>query len=142
MIYYFLAVLTGFFLTLTPVINGQNTLSVGSRNTSFYHFLSATLTGCILFLILGSFSDIKSIPTVNPIYFSGAALGLFVVTFMNYFSPKIEAIYISLLPFLGQMVIGMLIDMLMLDLFEIKKLVGISIVLLGIAVMNIKKTEP
>jgi uncharacterized membrane protein YdcZ (DUF606 family) len=73
---------------------------------------------------------------VNPIYFAGGLLGLSVMLMMNYYSVRIRAMHIAILPFLGQMTMGFFLDYYLIGVLEIKVIIGMIIVLIGLYVQS------
>jgi len=51
---------------------------------------------------------------------------------MNYYAVRITAFHIAVLPFLGQMSMGLLLDYIIYNQFEFKTLIGLFIVLFGL----------
>ena len=113
MLLYLIAVLTGVIITITPILNGQNTLQMGSLRTAFFHNFSAVFSGMLFLVILSPLTitqNFQMLPNASPINFLGGLIGLMVILLMNYYSVRIKAIYISLLPFLGQVFMGLILD--------------------------------
>lgn len=131
-IIYILAISIGVLVTLTPIMNGNNTTHLGTIRVSFYHFSAAALTGLFFVFITQSVSLFPSLPTLPPHFFLGGLIGLMVMLLMNYYAVKIKAIHVAILPFLGQMSMGLLLDYFLLDIFDFKRLLGLIIVLLGL----------
>lgn len=132
MIIYLLAVTIGVLVTLTPIMNGNNTTHLGTIRVSFYHFSAAALTGLLFVLITHSSTYFPVLPKLPPHYFMGGLIGLMVMLLMNYYAIKIKAIHVAILPFLGQMSMGLLLDYFLLGIFDYKRLIGLIIVLLGL----------
>ena len=132
MIIYLLAVTIGVLVTLTPIMNGNNTVHLGTIRVSFYHFSAAALTGLLFVFITQSAVFFPVLPAVPTHFFMGGILGLMVMLLMNYYAIKIKAIHVAILPFLGQMSMGLLLDYFLLGIFDYKTLVGLVIVLLGL----------
>lgn len=129
---YIIAIATGIMVNITPILNGENALKIGTLRTSFNHFLFAVLTGIVAFIILSPLSDLDKIRHISPVFLSGGFIGLFVVMLMNYYASRLEALYVAVLPFLGQMSMGLLLDYFVFDFFELTKVIGLVIVVLGI----------
>lgn len=137
---YIIAIATGILVNLTPILNGQNALKLGNIRTSWNHFLFAVITGIIAFLVLSPWGDIQKITQINPLYLTGGFIGLFVVSLMNYYASRLEALYVAVLPFLGQMAMGLVLDYFVYDFFQITKLIGLAVVVIGIIVAKWEKS--
>ncbi len=133
---YSLAVLIGVLVTVVPIMNGKNTQVLGTIRVSFFHYLSAFITGFILLLLTRSLGQIKSLPQVPIHYFLGGILGLSVILLMNYYSVRIKAIHVAILPFLGQMTMGLALDYYLFDKMNFKIVIGLFIVLFGLYVQS------
>jgi len=131
---YGLAVCIGVLVTVVPIMNGANTRVLGTIRVSFFHYFSASITGVAFLLFTASFEDIKRLPEVPIHYFLGGILGLSVILLMNYYSVRIKALHIAILPFLGQMTMGLALDYFLFDKLNVKIIIGLLIVLLGLIV--------
>src|SRR5665648_388869 len=132
--YYLLAVLMGAMIVIIPVLNGQLTLKVGTYKTSLLSYG----IGCIVSLLLVLIFDVRNI---NLTYFSiplykyiGFVFGVFVILIFNKVSSKVPAIYIVLLPFIGQTLMSSVVDYYLYDAFNIKKLIGVVLIFTGVLV--------
>ncbi|MGX8797447.1 DMT family transporter [Fusibacter sp. JL298sf-3] len=139
---YILAIITGFFVNVTPIMNGVSTKAIGTYRTSLFHFFSAVVTGVLAFLLLSPMSDLGKISSISPVYLTGGFIGLFVVSLMNYYAPKLEALYVAVLPFLGQMTMGLVLDYFAFESFDIQKVFGMLIILVGIVVAKLPSKQP
>lgn len=136
---YLLAMSIGVLVTVTPIMNGTNTTVLGTFRVSFIHYLVATLTGLVFLLFSGPAASVQKLPDVPLYYYLGGILGLSVILLMNYYAVRIKAIHIAILPFLGQMTMGLILDAFLFDTFNIKVLIGLAIVLIGLKVQASKK---
>ncbi|MBM7562679.1 DMT family transporter [Fusibacter tunisiensis] len=133
---YLFAIFIGILVTVTPILNGRNTLAMGTFKASFNHYFTAFIFG-ILFLALLPGNALTALDVkVNPIYFAGGLLGLSVMLMMNYYSVRIRAMHIAILPFLGQMTMGFFLDYYLIGVLEIKVIIGMIIVLIGLYVQS------
>ncbi len=135
-IIYSLAVLIGVLVTVVPIINGKNTLVLGTIRVSFFHYLAAFITGVVILVITQSSGQIMQLPDVPIHYFLGGILGLSVILLMNYYSVRIKALHIAILPFLGQMTMGLALDYYLFDKMNFKTVIGLVIVLFGLYVQS------
>lgn len=133
---YILAISIGVFVTVTPIMNGANTKVLGTFRVSFIHYFSATLAGLVFLIFTSPIASIQKLPEMPLYYYLGGILGLSVILLMNYYSVRIKAIHIAILPFLGQMTMGLIIDAFLFDTFDIKTVIGLIIVLYGLKVQT------
>lgn len=138
---YLLAVLIGVLVTVVPIMNGMNTKILGTIRVSFYHYFSAFITGIAFLILTKSLGDIQKLPDAPIHYYFGGILGLAVILLMNYYAVRIKAIHIAILPFLGQMTMGLALDYLLFDKMSLKTVVGLIIVLIGLYVQSDKKNN-
>ena len=131
-IIYVLAIVLGVLVTIVPILNGQNTLKFGSLKVSWFHFTSAFVVGLLALIMFGRQTNINVLFSQPLWYYSGGILGTLVILSMNYYAVRITAFHIAILPFLGQMSMGLLLDYMIYDQFELKMLIGLLIVLFGL----------
>lgn len=133
---YLLAIFIGFLVTVTPIMNGRNSLVLGTIKTSFYHYFFALVTGMILMLILSPMVTGIELDNISIKYFMGGILGLSIIVMMNYYAVRIKAIHIAILPFLGQMTMGFFLDYLLFGNLDLKTILGMTVVILGLFIQS------
>ncbi|MBF4695414.1 DMT family transporter [Fusibacter ferrireducens] len=138
-LYYGSALILGVLFILAPILNGRNALALGTFKASFFNYLSATLTALICLMLFSNLEYFKQLPTIPPHYFLGGVIGCFVILLLNYFTTKIKAFYIVILPFMGQMTLGIILDYMFIGNFEIKSILGLSIICFGLYLQSEKK---
>ena len=139
---YGLAMIIGVLVTVVPIINGSNTKILGTIRVSFFHYFAAFITGIVFLIFTSSFGVLSKISAVPPQYFIGGILGLFVILLMNYYSVRIKALHVAILPFLGQMSMGLALDYFLFEKLDLKTILGLIIVLFGLYVqMDTKNVE-
>ena len=127
------SLLSGITVTVSRVINA----GLGEKYTvlqgTFFNFLTGLIVSIALLLILsvnwephvpGSISD-------SWIYFGGI-LGVFVITLSNQAVVKISAFYMTLLTFLGQLSMSILIDIFLGEYFSLVSVAGGALVFFGL----------
>ncbi len=138
-LYYGFALILGVLFIVAPILNGRNALSLGTFRASFFNYLSATLTAFIFLILFSDLDAFKKLPTMPPYYFLGGLIGCIVILLLNYFTTKIKAFYIVILPFMGQMTMGLILDYMILGSFEPKRILGLLIICFGLYLQNKKK---
>lgn len=144
MAYIIIAIMVGVLITVTPILNGINTQKIGSIKTAFWHNTSAFTVGLIALLVINpNRSGVSSLSSVPPLMFIGGLLGLSVIVLMNYYSTRIRALHIAIIPFLGQMFMGFFLDAYLLNQsISLKSILGMCIVLIGLWIQSSHKVNP
>lgn len=135
---YLLAMSIGVLVTVTPIMNGAHSTVLGTFRVSFIHYFVATLTGLVFLIFTAPATSIQKLPDVPLYYYLGGILGLSIILLMNYYAVRIKAIHIAILPFLGQMTMGLVLDAFLFDTFNYKVVIGLAIVLIGLKVQASK----
>jgi uncharacterized membrane protein YdcZ (DUF606 family) len=133
MIYYLLALFMGVIVVITPVLNGQLTLRTSTYKTAHLSFLVGGLSATAIFLIFGnSIIGTGFLSNTQPLYYSSIFFGVFLILLMNYYSSRIPAFLIVIIPFVGQTITGVLVDYYLIDKFSLTKLIGAGVILVGL----------
>jgi uncharacterized membrane protein YdcZ (DUF606 family) len=122
----------GVMVVVSPVLNGQLTLKVGTYKTSLLNFTIGTIVAIAVLLIFGTKNisiDYVHIPTYK---YLGFFFGLFVILIYNHVSSRLPAIYLVLLPFMGQTIMSSIVDYFIFDSFNFNKLIGVLLVFTGV----------
>jgi len=115
------------------MLNGKLAQKEGMINGIIINYLMATISSTILCAIM-----IKSIPTYSAIrsvplpYFLGGFIGVLTTYMFNIVVPKIPAVYIVILRFIGQILTSAIIDYIYLDIFSKGKIIGGVLFLMGL----------
>jgi uncharacterized membrane protein YdcZ (DUF606 family) len=135
MIYYLLALFIGIIVVITPVLNGQLTIKTSTYKTAHLSFLVGGLSATAIFLIFGnSIIGTGFLSNTQPLYYSSIFFGVFLILLMNYYSSRIPAFLIVIIPFVGQTITGVLVDYYLIDKFSFTKLIGAGVILIGLYV--------
>jgi len=135
MIYIFLSFLTGITIVINMMLNGKLAQREGMINGVIINYLMATVSSIILCAIM-----IKSIPSYSTIsaiplpYFLGGLIGVLTTYMFNLIVPKVPAVYVVILRFIGQMLASAVIDYIYLDIFSKGKIIGGVLFLIGLMV--------
>lgn len=130
--YYILAIIMGIMIVVSPVLNGQLTLKVGTYKTSLLNFGIGTLVATAALLFFGMENLNYEYINIEPYKYMGFVFGLFVILIYNHVSSRLPAIYIVLLPFMGQTIMSSIVDYFLFDSFNFKKLIGVLLVFTGV----------
>lgn len=135
MIYIFLCFLTGVSIVINMMLNGKLAQREGMINGVIINYLMATLSSILLCVLminsLPSYSAIKSIPLP---YVLGGFIGVLTTYLFNIIVPKIPAVYVVILRFIGQMLASALIDYIYLGVFSQGKVIGVMLFLIGLMI--------
>lgn len=133
---YLMAISIGILVTIVPIMNGANTQILGTIKVSFYHYISALITGIVAWFLYDQAMNLSGLAKVPLHYYMGGILGLSVILLMNYYAVRIKALHVAILPFLGQMVMGLLLDYWLFQIFNVKMILGLVIVLIGLYIQS------
>lgn len=135
MIYIFLSFLTGVTIVINMMLNGKVAQKEGMINGVIINYLMATISSILLCAIMinsmPSYSSIKSIPIP---YFLGGFIGVLTTYMFNIIVPKVPAVYVVILRFIGQMLASAVIDYIYLGIFSQGKAIGGLLFLIGLVV--------
>ncbi|MDW7668302.1 MAG: DMT family transporter [Bacillota bacterium] len=135
MIYYLLALFMGIIVVITPVLNGQLTLKTSTYKTAHLSFMVGGFSATAIFLIFGKYIiGTGFLSSMQPLYYSSIIFGVFLILLMNYYSSRIAAFLIVIIPFVGQTITGVLVDYYLIDKFSFTKLIGAGVILIGLYV--------
>jgi len=135
MLYVTIAILSGVSIVIARIINSNLAKRIGIIQGTFYNYVFGLLLSFI-FLVLShellhiSTQTMKSIPLWA---YLGGLTGVLVVVLSSYITPKISAFYLTLLMFIGQLFVGIIIDYFTLNILSIGKVIGGSLVLIGLS---------
>jgi transporter family-2 protein len=126
--------MAGVTVVIGRIINSSLAEKIGTLQGTLINYLVG-LFFSVLFLFLTSKSLTISTPTITGIpvwaYFGGA-VGVAVVLLCNYITPRISTFYSTLLMFVGQLFVGIILDYIILKDLSIGKLIGGILVLTGL----------
>ncbi|MCL2051192.1 MAG: DMT family transporter [Lachnospiraceae bacterium] len=136
--YYFLSLLTGVFIAIMILFNGDLAAQYGLHTSTIIIHVAGLIVILAILLIR---HDKISLPKVPWYFYSGGAIGILTVVFTNYAFAHITVSEIMALGLLGQGIAGLLIDQagwlgLPKHPFKARKMVGLLLILAGIAYMT------
>lgn len=145
MIYLLLSFTLGIFVVIMPILNSRYTTVIGTYKVSFNNYFYALITTIIISLVALYLQTESISQTLNELttlydvplhYYIGGVLGAIIILLFNYFALHIQAFYIVILPLLGQMLMGFILDYIISQDFSPRKLLGFSIVCLGLVIYS------
>ena len=135
MIHIFASFLTGITIVINMMLNGKLAQREGMINGVIINYLMAAISSILLCAIMiksmPSYSTIRSIPLP---YFLGGLIGVLTTYMFNIIVPRVPAVYVVILRFIGQMLTSAIIDYIYLDIFSKGKVIGGVLFLIGLII--------
>lgn len=133
--YVLLAIMAGVSVVISRIYNSRIAEEIGTFQGTFINYVTGLISALLLFIITKDYANINLESYSNiPFYaYLGGGIGILVVMLSNYTTPKVSSFYLSLLVFLGQLSIGILIDYYSYGTVSIGKIVGGLLILLGLS---------
>jgi bacterial/archaeal transporter family-2 protein len=127
------SLLSGITVTVSRVINAGLGEKYTVLQSTFFNFLTGLTLSIAILLISGASWEPYVTGDISKawIYFGGI-LGVFVVTLSNQIVVKISAFYMTLLSFLGQLSMSVLLDIFLGEDFSFISVVGGTLVFFGL----------
>ena len=143
MIFYLTAVVNGFMNTINRMTNVKAKECLGTTNGTLINYLEATVISFILIYLMGNgaelqLSHIKEVPLV---FYMGAICGLVAMILIVVGTPKTGAMFSTVLMLIGQLSMAAVLDYIFYGEFSIYKIIGIFLIVAGIAWRDKLKTE-
>lgn len=137
---YLLAMLGGVLTTLSMVVNSSLGKKIGVLQSTLVNYIVGLIGSLLVLLIIGTNINIEMVNfSKMPFYiFLGGLLGVSVVYSSNKIIPRIPVVYSMLLLFIGQIIAGIIIDIVVSGELSTNKIFGAIIISIGI-IYNSKK---
>jgi transporter family-2 protein len=135
MFFILISILAGVSVVVSRFINYILAKEIGNFQGTLVNYIVGLLFSFIFLLLSGEFStiavlDLKAVPLWA--YLGGAA-GVVIVALSSYITPRMSAFYLTLLIFIGQLFVGIIIDYFALKELSLGKIVGGLLVLFGLS---------
>ncbi len=136
-------ILSGANIVFARTLNAKLAQRRGIPYSTLMNYITGLTGSLIVFFLMGSrISAAFPAPGASFTIYLGGALGLLSVFVLNMITPKLPAMQLTLLVFVGQLFSGMILDYFLTDMFSPGKLVGGILVLAGLLVnMRADKKE-
>lgn len=132
MLYILLAILSGVSVVLSRIVNFKLAEEIGTFQGTFFNYLTGFITSLIFFFLTKDYINISELSI--PFYaYLGGTIGILVVLMFNYITPKVSSFSLSLLVFIGQLSIGIIIDYFSNNTISVGKILGGLLILLGLS---------
>lgn len=128
------SVMAGVSIVLARTINANLAKTIGLFSGTFFNFVTGLFTSLIFIFFSKESLNMSNIDFSSiPIWaYLGGLVGVIVIVLSNHITPKISAFYLTLLIFIGQLFVGIILDYFTLGELSIGKVLGGILVLLGL----------
>ena len=141
----FFALLAGVSIVLSRSVNALLAEKIGALSSSFFNYASGLLAS-LAFLLLFAPHISPALPQLmkngNAILLMGGVIGVINIILLNRIVTRIPPLHLTLIVFVAQLASGMLLDYFLLDLFSMRKLIGCSIVVIGLLIHTYAQGKP
>ena len=129
-----LALASGLTNVLGRIINSNLANKIGILPGTFYNYITGLIASTVFFMFSSNTIRYSADKFLGlPVYaYIGGAIGVVVVAISSYVTPKISALYATVLLFIGQLFAGIIVDYFTLHVVSIGKVIGGVLVLLGL----------
>lgn len=138
----FFALLAGVSIVLSRSVNALLAEKIGALSSSFFNYASGLLAS-LAFLLLFAPHISPALPQLmkngNAILLMGGVINIIL---LNRIVTRIPPLQLTLIVFVAQLASGMLLDYFLLDLFSMRKLIGCSIVVIGLLIHTYAQGKP
>ena len=147
MLYAVLAILAGVSIVISRTFNSNLASKIGIFQGTFINYIVGLFFSFLFFFISRESLNISTASLHSiPIWaYLGGLTGVLVVTLSNFITPRISAFYLTLIIFIGQLFVGIIIDYFASNMLSPGKLIGGFLVLMGLAynlIIDFKKAVP
>ena len=134
-LYILIAILAGVSVVISRIFNSKIADEIGTLQGTFINYLTGLIAAFIFFILSKEYLNMGNINYSSIPFYSylGGAIGILVVLLSNYTTPKVSNLSLSLLVFIGQLSIGILIDYYSYSTVSIGKILGGILILLGLS---------
>ncbi len=129
-----LSLLTGVAIVVSRTINAALAQRTSVLTSTFYNYFVGLALSAVILLIAGRGEPLLTQFLLSPkvwIYLGGI-FGVGLVTLLNAAVCKISSFYMTLLMFAGQVFTGLVIDIMLTDMFSLNNLLGGVLVTVGL----------
>lgn len=135
MVYIIVAILAGVSIVISRIINSNLANKIGIFQGTFFNYIVGLFFSFVFLFISSESMNISSRNFHEiPLWaYLGGLTGVIVVALSNFITPKISAFYLTLIIFIGQLFVGILLDYFSTNALSPGKLLGGLLVLIGLA---------
>lgn len=140
--YIILAILAGSSIVVARIINSNLAEEIGIFQGTFLNYVFGLLFSFIFLFLTNEKLNLSTIKLSSiPLWaYLGGLTGVIVIVLSSYITPKMSSFYLTLLMFIGQLFVGIIIDYFTLNKISIGKIIGGILVVIGLMYnLNIDK---
>ena len=131
-LYSILSIIAGATVVLGRILNAKLAEKIGTVQATVINYVVGIFFSIIFLVLLNRGLSFTAPSHSIPLWaYFGGVLGVAIIMISNYTTPRVPAFYLTLLVFLGQLAVGILIDWLVSKDFSPYKLVGSLFVIAG-----------
>jgi transporter family-2 protein len=127
-----IALTPGITIIISRMMLARLSEKLGNHSSTLINYVFGILVLFILYPFIGNGFDMKSMKDINTLHYLGGALGVLTIMISNFIAPKLSALKMTVMIFLGQIGMGLIIDSLMGENIGTLKLVGALFVFCGL----------
>ena len=133
MFYIILAALAGVTIVVSRILNANLAKELGELQSTFYNFLTGLIFSILILLFCYETFNASEFRAIPFYAYIGGFIGIVSITLSNKIAPKISTFYMTLLVFIGQLLIGIIIDNFIFNEFSLGKILGGILVVIGLS---------
>lgn len=130
MIYILLAILSGFSVVISRILNAKLSLKIGLYQSTLFNYITGFALSVTLLAVMSG--NIGFNPGVPSYAFFGGIIGVLVVVLQSYVTHRVSNYDITLLTFIGQLSTGVIIDLFLGNTIPTTKMIGGVIIFVGL----------
>ncbi len=129
-----LSVMAGISVVVARIINFRLANEIGIVQGTFYNYVVGLFFSLTFMFLSGEFLNIPNVQFGSlPLWaYIGGMCGVIVVMLSSYITPKVSSFYLTLLIFIGQLFVGIIIDFFTAGHLSTGKIIGGLFVLAGL----------
>ncbi len=133
-IYLLISFSAGASVVLGRIINSTLAEKIGTLQSTLINYITGLSLSYFIYLISKGEPLLSAVNKISvPLWaYLGGSAGVVIIMCSNYITPKLSAFYVTLLVFIGQLLIGIIIDYFVLQELSIGKCIGGLLVLIGL----------
>lgn len=130
-----LALISGIISVISKMLNYKTTEKIGLLNGTLVNYVVGSLFSLLAIIVLGKFNIINPtlISSIPFWLYLGGIFGLLSLVLTIFSLSKVSVVYSTVLILIGQLGTGLVIDGLNSGKFSFLKLLGVALIILGIA---------
>ena len=136
LVYLFISFLAGVTVVLGRIVNSGLAGKIGTLQSTLINYITGLTLSYIVYLVSRDKPITESIGQISVPFWAylGGLAGIVIIMCSNYITPKLSAFYVTLLVFIGQLMLGIIIDYFVLQELSLGKCLGGLLVLIGLTI--------